>query len=205
MHGLIREGNAVVSGAPEGALRDALMITSAQKVEHYEMASYGTARTYAQVLGQPRVARLLQDTLEEEKKADAKLTEIAERKINEQAAEEWHHVTEGLLLQTVAFAGKAVGIGARTIKRAAGAVGLPQRTGSGDASTTAVRQITSSSNRAADSAGETATELGRAGSRARRATEGGRQASRQQATTRKPSRTRSKQSANKHAPRSRGR
>jgi ferritin-like metal-binding protein YciE len=205
MHGLIREGNAVVSAAPGGALRDALMITSAQKIEHYEMASYGTARTYAQVLGEPRVARLLQDTLEEEKKADAKLTEIAERKINEQAAEEWHHVTEGLLLQTAAFAGKAVGIGARTIKRAAGAVGLAQRTGSGNASTAAVPQITSSLNRAADSAGEAATEsAGRAGSRTRRATEGGRQASRQQATTRKPSRTRSKQSANKH-PRSRGR
>jgi hypothetical protein len=48
-------------------LRDAVMITSAQKLEHYEIASYGTARTYAQVLGQPEVARLLQQTLGEEK------------------------------------------------------------------------------------------------------------------------------------------
>jgi ferritin-like metal-binding protein YciE len=47
------------------------------------MASHGTARTYAQVLGEPRVARLLQDALEEEKKADAKLTEIADGKVNE--------------------------------------------------------------------------------------------------------------------------
>ena len=199
MHGLIREGNAVVRAAPGGALRDALMITSAQQVEHYEMASYGTARTYAQVLGEPRVARLLQETLEEEKKADAKLTEIAERKINQQAAEEWHHGTEGLLLQTAAFAGKAVGIGARTIKRAAGAVGLAQRTRSGDASVRAVRQVASSLNRAADSAGEAATELaGRVVSRARRATQQGRQASRQQTATRKSSR----KPANKRASRS---
>lgn len=64
---LIREGNAVVGSVPQGALRDAVMITSAQKVDHYEMASYGTARTYAQVLGEPRVAQLLAETLEEEK------------------------------------------------------------------------------------------------------------------------------------------
>ena len=53
------------------------------------MASYGTARTYAQVLGEPQVARLLAATFEEEKAADAKLTEIAETKVNEKAAEEW--------------------------------------------------------------------------------------------------------------------
>ena len=125
MRGLIREANAVVSTTPEGPLRDAVMITSAQKVEHYEMASYGTARTYAQVLGEPRVARLLQDTLAEEKHADAKLTEIAEGTVNDKAAEAWHQATEGVLEQTAVFAGKAVGIGARTIKRAArAAVGL---------------------------------------------------------------------------------
>jgi hypothetical protein len=67
-------------GTPPCDLRHS---TSAQKVEHYEMASHGTARTYAQVLGEPRVARLLQDALEEEKKADAKLTEIADGKVNE--------------------------------------------------------------------------------------------------------------------------
>jgi ferritin-like metal-binding protein YciE len=57
MHGLIREGNTVVSTTPEGALRDAVMITSAQKVEHYEMAAYGTARTYATVLGEREPSR----------------------------------------------------------------------------------------------------------------------------------------------------
>src|SRR4051794_32677522 len=51
MKGLLDEGNAVMKKTPEGALRDAVIITGAQKVEHYEMASYGTARTYASVLG----------------------------------------------------------------------------------------------------------------------------------------------------------
>jgi rubrerythrin len=117
MRGLIREANSVVSTTPRGPLRDAVMITSAQKVEHYEMASYGTARTYAQVLGEPRVARLLQETLAEEKHADAKLTEISEGKLNDKAAEEWHQVSEVVLEQTAVFAGRAVGICARTIKR----------------------------------------------------------------------------------------
>jgi ferritin-like metal-binding protein YciE len=126
MQGLIREGNAVINSTPPGALRDAVMITSAQKVEHYEMASYGTARTYAQVLGQPEVARLLQDTLDDEKAADAKLTTIAEGKVNETAAQEWHQnqAAAGLLEQTADFAGRAVGIGARTIKRAVDVMGL---------------------------------------------------------------------------------
>src|SRR5687767_6684421 len=124
MHGLIREGNTVVSTTPEGALRDAVMITSAQKVEHYEMAAYGTARTYATVLGEPKVASLLEDTLSEEKRADTKLTDIAEGKVNQRAAEEWHRVGAGLLEQTAVFAGRAVGIGARAVKRAADTVGL---------------------------------------------------------------------------------
>ena len=123
MLGLIREGSAAVGTMPEGALRDAVMITAAQKVEHYEMASYGTAGTYATVLGEPRVARLLEETLREEKNADLKLTQIAEDKINEKAAEEWHHVSAGLLEQTAALAGKAIAIGARTVTRAADVVG----------------------------------------------------------------------------------
>ena len=73
-----------------GSLRDAVLITAAQKVEHYEMASYGTAQTYATALGQKTVARLLAHTLKEEKGADQTLTRIAEEGINEEAAEEWH-------------------------------------------------------------------------------------------------------------------
>jgi ferritin-like metal-binding protein YciE len=197
MHGLIREGSSVVGATPAGALRDAVMITAAQKVEHYEIASYGTARTYARVLGEPRVARLLQDTLEEEKKADAKLTEVAEGNVNDKAAAEWHQVA-GLIEQTAALAGTAVGIGARTIKRAASAVGLGQQPGGGGPSTTAVAQIQSSMNQAIDAAGETATAIARqVASRARRATQPSRNVSRQRATPRKPSAKAAKQGAKK--------
>jgi ferritin-like metal-binding protein YciE len=184
MHGLIREANAVVSATPEGALRDAVMITSAQKVEHYEIASYGTARTYAQVLGEPRVARLLQDTLEEEKQADAKLTEIAEGRVNDKAAEEWHQVTEGAFEQTAFFAGKAVGVGARTIKRAARAVGLGRPARRGEPAL--VGQVTSSLNRAVEVASETATDVAsRVMSQARGLTKTNPPASRKRATARK--------------------
>jgi hypothetical protein len=99
------------------------MITSAQKVEHYEIASYGTARTYAQVLGQPAVARLLEQTLEEEKLADLNLTEIAEQRVNAKAAEEWHQAAAGLLEQTATLAGRAVALGSRTAARAADVAG----------------------------------------------------------------------------------
>jgi ferritin-like metal-binding protein YciE len=95
MKGLLKEGEQHMKKAPEGALRDAVLITGAQKVEHYEMASYGTARTYAQVLGQQQVARLLEQTLEEEKAADRTLTEIAESSVNEEAAEEFQSQSEG--------------------------------------------------------------------------------------------------------------
>jgi ferritin-like metal-binding protein YciE len=89
MEGLLQEGDEMMTAAPAGALRDAVMIASAQKVEHYEIASYGTARTFAQVLGELGVARLLEQTLKEEKAADVKLTNIAEASVNERAAEQW--------------------------------------------------------------------------------------------------------------------
>jgi ferritin-like metal-binding protein YciE len=126
MRGLISEGNAMVGGTPKGALRDAMMISGAQKVEHYEMAAYGTARTYAEVLGRGDVARLLDDTLQEEKSADLKLTEIAEGSVNTRAAEEWHKQGAGILNQSAEWMGQTVGAAARTVRRAAGAVGLGQ-------------------------------------------------------------------------------
>ena len=63
----------------EGDVRDAALISAAQRVEHYEMAAYGTVRTYAELLGQPQVAKLLEKTLEEEKAADQKLTSISQK------------------------------------------------------------------------------------------------------------------------------
>jgi ferritin-like metal-binding protein YciE len=90
MEGLLEEGQELMTSAEAGALLDAMLITAAQKVEHYEIATYGTVRTYAQVVGERGVARLLDQTLREEKAADKKLTSIAEAAVNKRAAKEWH-------------------------------------------------------------------------------------------------------------------
>lgn len=87
MHGLIEEGQEAVSAKGDRNVRDAAIIGAAQKVEHYEIAAYGTARTHAEILGQTEAAKLLQQTLDEEGEADKKLTELAETLINQQAAE----------------------------------------------------------------------------------------------------------------------
>ena len=83
MHGLLEEGSETMEET-EGEVRDAAMICAAQKVEHYEMAGYGSARTWAQQLGQKEIADLLQQTLDEEGETDHKLTQLA-AKINKQA------------------------------------------------------------------------------------------------------------------------
>ena len=125
MRGLIAEGSEMMGTSPKGALRDAIMISGAQKVEHYEMAAYGTARTYAEVLGRSDVARLLADSLQEEKAADLKLTEIAEQAVNQHAADEVHKQSSaGILDQSAEWVGSTVGAAARRVRRAAGAMGL---------------------------------------------------------------------------------
>jgi ferritin-like metal-binding protein YciE len=86
MKHLIAEGNDMIGEADDEATRDAVIIASAQKVEHYEIASYGTLRTWASLLGKQDVASLLEESLEEEKEADQKLTQIAESMVNPQAA-----------------------------------------------------------------------------------------------------------------------
>ncbi len=88
MQSIIEEGQQMMKSAGPGATRDALLIAAAQKVEHYEIASYGTARTFADQLGHEKAAQLLGQTLEEEKATDAKLTGIAESSANPRAAEE---------------------------------------------------------------------------------------------------------------------
>ena len=82
MKNLISEGDDMIGDAEEGPARDAVMIAAAQKVEHYEIASYGTVRTWASRLGHDEVASILEETLEEEKEADQKLTGIAESIVN---------------------------------------------------------------------------------------------------------------------------
>jgi ferritin-like metal-binding protein YciE len=75
---LITEGEDIITDASDESVRDAGIIAAAQKVEHYEMAAYGTARTFAEILGHTDQASILQKTLEEEKNADALLTRIAD-------------------------------------------------------------------------------------------------------------------------------
>jgi ferritin-like metal-binding protein YciE len=87
MRNLIREGNEMIADADDDSTRDALMIAAAQKVEHYEIAAYGTTRTWATLVGKSDVAELLEGILEEEKTADRKLTGIAESHVNVEAAQ----------------------------------------------------------------------------------------------------------------------
>lgn len=77
MKGLLEEGEKTMKEADEGGIRDAAMIAGAQRVEHYEMAAYGTVRTLADLMGQHEISKLLQQTLDEEGNADKKLTQIA--------------------------------------------------------------------------------------------------------------------------------
>jgi ferritin-like metal-binding protein YciE len=88
MAGLIKEAEEIMSDSEKGPMRDAGIIAAAQKVEHYEIASYGTMCTFAKTLGWSEVKSILGSTLEEEKNADSGLTEIAEACINIEAAVE---------------------------------------------------------------------------------------------------------------------
>lgn len=87
MEGLIEEGSEMIEeGELEGEVLDAALISAAQRVEHYEIAAYGCVRTYADILGQTEAVSLLDQTLDEEKNTDQRLTELAEN-INLEAAE----------------------------------------------------------------------------------------------------------------------
>ena len=85
MEGLIEEGNELLQEDTEPDVLDAGLIAAAQKVEHYEISGYGTARAWAQRLGYDKAARLLQQTLEEESMANEKLNKIAETHVNMEA------------------------------------------------------------------------------------------------------------------------
>jgi len=85
MEGLVEEGNEIMKEAADPDAMDAGLIAAAQKVEHYEIAGYGTARAWAQHLGYNNAARLLQETLEEESMANELLTRIAESHVNMEA------------------------------------------------------------------------------------------------------------------------
>jgi ferritin-like metal-binding protein YciE len=86
MKGLIAEGDTMIKAKGDPTIKDAALIAAAQRVEHYEISGYGTARSFAQRLGLTQAADLLQQTLNEEKAADEKLNTIAESSVNRQAS-----------------------------------------------------------------------------------------------------------------------
>jgi ferritin-like metal-binding protein YciE len=87
MKGVLEEGSEVLEDTEKGIVRDAALISACQRVEHYEMAGYGSARDFAKLLGQQEVAELLDETLDEEKNADKTLSGAA-KQINAQAKQE---------------------------------------------------------------------------------------------------------------------
>lgn len=93
MKGLIDEGEDVISDVKEPSVRDAGLIAAGNRVEHYEIAAYGSAKAFARMLGLSRAASLLEQTLQEEKEADQKLTSLAENMINSRATQtpEYQH------------------------------------------------------------------------------------------------------------------
>lgn len=88
MEGLIEEASSIMEECEEGSMRDAGIIAAAQKVEHYEIATYGTLRQFAETLGLTEAEEILATTLQEEKEADLKLSEVAMEAVNIDAAEE---------------------------------------------------------------------------------------------------------------------
>lgn len=89
MAGLIEEANSIIEDTENGSIvRDAALILAAQKVEHYEIATYGTLRVFAKRMGHKDVEKLLSTTLENEKSTDVALTKLAEGSINEAASQE---------------------------------------------------------------------------------------------------------------------
>jgi ferritin-like metal-binding protein YciE len=88
MSGLLKEGEEIMKDADKGGMRDAGIILAGQKVEHYEIATYGTLKTFASLLGLDEVASILEGILTQEKNADSTLTEIAQSAINVEALQE---------------------------------------------------------------------------------------------------------------------
>ena len=87
MEGLLKEGEEMLEEEADAEVRDAGLISAAQRVEHYEIAGYGTARTYAEILGDKEGVQILQTTLDEEAETDQKLTKVAMKTVNVAAAE----------------------------------------------------------------------------------------------------------------------
>ena len=175
MQGLIEDGDETIEEAEDGPVRDAAIIAAAQRAEHYEMAGYGTARTYATLLGHTSAASLLEQTLNEEKAADAKLTGIAEGLVNpEAAAEPGSEERSSFAVRTAAWLGSTAGAAVGRVGRLAGRfTGATGRTSSAAPSSTKSGGGRRAGARRA-SASRSGTRRATSGSRPRRATAGSR-------------------------------
>jgi ferritin-like metal-binding protein YciE len=88
MQGILDEGDSIIQETEAGTVRDAGIIAASQKVEHYEIATYGTLAAYAKILQESEALKILLQTLEEEKKCDELLTQLADTNLNSKAAKE---------------------------------------------------------------------------------------------------------------------
>jgi ferritin-like metal-binding protein YciE len=135
--GIVEEGKKAMQELEEGAILDAALIAGAQKVEHYEIASYGTLAYFADIMGQKRAKDLLGETLDEEKAADAKLNNIAKSEVNQKA------------LRDSGDDGKEQGIFAMArsgIRRASAAIGIANDRGTRTTSSRTRSRSTSTAN-----------------------------------------------------------
>jgi ferritin-like metal-binding protein YciE len=123
MQNLIKEGQEMMSEAEDDDTRDALMIAAAQKIEHYEIASYGTLRVWANLLGHEDAASLLEETLDEEKETDQRLTTIAESFVNQAAADEEEEEEERPKARSAARKGRGGAMGRQQAADRGGARG----------------------------------------------------------------------------------
>lgn len=115
MQNLIKEGQEMMAEADDDDVRDALMIAAAQKIEHYEIAAYGTLRVWADLLGHTDAVSLLEETLDEEKETDQRLTGIAEGMVNQAAVstdDDEEEESSGTARQMVGVRGAGRGRGA---------------------------------------------------------------------------------------------
>lgn len=120
MEGLVQEGQELMAEEPVPAVMDAGLIAAAQRVEHYEIAAYGTLRTFAQTLGHTNAAKLLERTLKEEEATDALLTELAEGGLNRQAVSPREgdvDEDDSLVGQALQAVGEATGLASGSSKK----------------------------------------------------------------------------------------
>ena len=109
MRALLQEAQQMLGRIDDPSTRDAFLIGAAQAVEHHEIASYGTARTWAQQLGREQDAQLLESILNQEKQTDEQLTQIAERMVNRDAARSDREVSRGAQAESVSGGARAGG------------------------------------------------------------------------------------------------